>query len=51
MGLEKKQELIRLRKKFIHMVNSDKSEWNELTYKEKRELDKICKRHQRILQY
>ncbi len=48
---EKKRMIEGYRSRFIHMVNRDKSTWDELTRKEKNELDKICERHFSMLQF
>ncbi len=48
---EKKEMILGFRVRFIHSVNSNKSSWNELTRKAKKELDSICERFYNQLQF
>ena len=42
---QKKSILISLRPRFIPMVNGDKTEWEELTPKEKKAVERLCERY------
>lgn len=48
---EKKLMLKSFRKRYIHMVNPNKNEWEQLTYFEKHKVDKLCEQHYSTLQF
>lgn len=48
---QKKRVIEQFRIQYIHMVNREKTEWSQLSRKEKKELDRICESHFNALQW
>ena len=48
---ERQNMIVKLRPRFISTVNPNKSEWSELTFFEKQEVDKRCKKFISMLQF
>lgn len=48
---EKKSMLKNLRPRFIKRVNSEKDSWEELTAKEKKEVDRLCRQYYSMLEF